>query len=130
MEEITPIELPDEPGDDKALDGEKGLTRRDFMIAATLLSGSMLLMLSGCDLSEDGDVDVPPVPPEFRRFTLVTQSPTVETEKIVVAAGSQCPDLACAMWWSDEHDIQNFESIQEIERLYVQDGTFELIWLD
>lgn len=130
MEETPPFELPEEQVDEAAPEEGQSLSRRDFVISAALLSGSMLLMLSRCKPTADGEIELAPIPPDFKRFTLITQSPTVETEKIAVAVGSQCPDLACALWWVADQDFQFFESVEQIEKLYVQNGRNELIWLD
>ena len=105
-----------------------GLSRRDFAKVAAILTGSTLLMLSRCKLPFDPVL--PSIPSNFKRFILTKQSPIVATEKIVVALGSQCPDLRCALWWGENREFQFFESVSQIENLYVDNGRNELFWLD
>lgn len=128
MDEIPAQNQAEEAADD-GLPGEGlGLSRRDFVKLAAILTGSTLLMLGRCrPTSEEAPLEIPP---EFKRFVLVEQSPTVSTEKIIVALGSQCPDMNCALWWANNHEFQFFESVDQIVDLYVSDGRAELIWLD
>ena len=113
---------------DALLEENQGLSRRDFIKLAAILSGSTLLMLSRCKPPLEDKPLV--IPPDFKRFVLVEQSPTVATEKIIIALGSQCPDLNCALWWVNDQEFQFFDSIEQIVNQYVGDGSFELIWLD
>lgn len=104
------------------------LTRRDFVKLAAILTGSTLLALSRW--KPPYDEEPLEIPPEFKRFVLVEQSPSVASEKIIVAMGSQCPDLNCALWWVNNQEFQFFESMDQIINLYVRDGRAELFWLD
>ncbi len=118
--------------EDSAADAPQGegaaFSRRDFVKAAALMTGGLLLTLSRCHLPSDPDLLQ--IPPNFKRFILIEQSPTVATEGIIVALGSQCPDLKCTLWGVDDQEFQFFESVDQIIDLYVQDGRSELIWLD
>ncbi len=105
-----------------------GLTRRNFLRAAAILTGSTLLLLSRCSFPYDPDL--PPIPPDFKRFILTEQSYRVATEQIIVALGAQCPDLKCSLWWGADQEFQFFESVDQINQLYVESGRNELFWLD
>lgn len=97
-------------------------------MAAAILTGSMLMMLSRCNLPYAPEL--PPIPPEFKRFILTEQSPKVTTEQIIVALGSQCPDLKCALWWVDTQEFEFFETVGQIDTRYVQNGRNQFHWLD
>jgi hypothetical protein len=117
-----------EPAGDVLLEENQGFSRRDFVKLAAILTGSTLLMLSRCKPPlEDKPLMIPP---DFKRFVLVEQSPIVATEKIIIAMGSQCPDLNCALWWVSDQEFQFFDSIEQIMNQYVGEGRLELIWLD
>ena len=112
-------------------DPGEGFSRRDFLKVAAILTGSMVLMLSRCRPEiETIDGELPPIPPNFKRFLLVRQSEDVATEKIIVALGSQCPDMTCALWWADNQEFEFFESLDQIDALYIEDGQYDRIWLD
>ena len=68
---------------------EFGLSRRDLIKAATLLTGSMVLMLSRCRPLEEMGTDLPPVPADFKRFVLAEQSPIAPAEET-----DCCPGIA------------------------------------
>ena len=128
MDDISSQIEPEEPGGEDTQDGSYGLARRDFLKVAAILTGSMLLMLSRCNLPYGADL--PPIPPDFKRFILTEQSPVVATDQIIVALGSQCPDLKCTLWWVADQEFQFFESVGQINNLYVNSGRNNLFWLD
>jgi hypothetical protein len=117
-----------ERADDTLSEEKNGLSRRDFVKIAAILTGSTLLMLSRCRPPYSDEPLV--IPPEFKRFVLVEQSPTVTTEKIIIGLGSQCPDLSCALWLISDREFQFFESVEQIANQYVEHGRAEIIWLD
>jgi hypothetical protein len=81
------------------VDDQARLSRREFMKAAALSAGSLLLLLSRCrPLVEFKSAELPPIPENFRRFYLAEKSTTIAGEMRVLALGSQCPDLTCALW--------------------------------
>ena len=128
MDEIPAQNQAVEAADDGLPEEGLGLSRRDFVKLAAILTGSTLLMLGRCKPPyEETPLEIPP---EFKRFVLVEQSPTVSTEKIINALGSQCPDMDCALWWVNNQEFQFFESLDQIVELYVREGQAELIWLD
>jgi hypothetical protein len=128
MDDIPAQDQTEEPPIDIFPEEINGLSRRDFVKVAAILTGSTLLMLSRCKPPDD---DEPlEIPPQFKRFVLAEQSPTVATEKIIVAMGSQCPDLNCALWWVNDQEFQFFDTVDQISDLYVRNGHYELIWLD
>jgi hypothetical protein len=128
MDDIQAQDDAQEPANDTFLEEKHSLSRRDFVKLAAILTGSTLLMLSRCKPPYQDKPLV--IPPNFRRFVLVEQSPTVATEKILIAMGSQCPDWNCALWWVSNREFQFFESVDQIINQYVRDGRAELIWLD
>lgn len=128
MDDMPAKDSGEAPVDETLPKEEVGLTRRDFVKAAALITGGMLLTLSRCQLP--ADPDLLEIPPDFKRFILAEPSPTVVAEGIIVAMGSQCPDLKCALWGVVDQEFQFFESVDQIFDLYVQDGRSELIWLD
>ena len=105
-----------------------GLTRRDFLKAAAILTGSTLVLLSRCSLPYNSEL--PPIPPDFKRFILTEQSPSVATEQIIVALGAQCPDLKCTLWWGAGEEFLFFESVDQINQQYMESGRNKLFWLD
>jgi hypothetical protein len=108
-----------------------GLTRREFLQMAALLGGGAMLLLTRCRapfLSDENGL--PTIPPEFKRFLLVAPSSDTPEEKRIVALGSQCPDLACALWWADTQAFQFFDSVEQIVALYTWQGDRELLWID
>ena len=119
--QFTPEE-PDPP------EGGYGLTRRDFLKAAAILTGSTLLLLSRCSLPYNPEQ--PPLPPDFKRFILTEQSPKAATEQIVVALGAQCPDLKYTLWWGAGEEFHFFETMDQINQQYVETGRNNLFWLD
>jgi hypothetical protein len=128
MEEIPAQNQPEETAGEVLPETVHGLSRRDFVKVAAILTGSTLLLLGRCKPPyEEAPLEIPP---EFKRFVLVEQSPTVSTEKIIVALGSQCPDMNCALWWVNNQEFQFFESVDQIVDLYVRESRAELIWLD
>ncbi len=111
------------------------LDRRDFLKLAAIFTGSTLLLLSRCgglDVPAPlPDQELPPIPPNFKRFIL-TKSEWTPTEilQTIVAFGSQCPDWKCTLLWVDQPEFEFYDTVEEIVNLYVQDGGIELVWLD
>ena len=128
MDDTPAQDQAEEPVIDVLLEVENGLSRRDFVKLAAILTGSTLLILSRCKPSSDPDPMQ--IPPQFKRFVLVEQSPTVAKEKFIVAMGAQCPDMNCSLWWVADQELQFFDSVDQIIDLHVQDGRTELFWLD
>ena len=66
------------------------------------------------------------VPDDFRRFVVVQLEP-----EDIVAFGTQFPDMACVMLWSEvPAHILNFATIQDVQRVILRLGGLELRWLD
>jgi len=66
------------------------------------------------------------LPEAFRRFVLMQRD-----QQIVMAYGTQYPDLRCVLVWNkDPFHILNFDTVDDIDRHYTQDGTAAIIWLD
>ena len=128
MDDIPVQNLAQEPAEDPLPEEEQGLSRRDFVKVAAILTGSTLLILSRC--KPPYEPEPLEIPFDFKRFVLVEQSPTVAAEKIIVAMGSQCPDMNCALWWAANQEFQFFDSVDQIVDLHVQDGRTDLFWLD
>ncbi|MFN2135758.1 MAG: twin-arginine translocation signal domain-containing protein [Candidatus Promineifilaceae bacterium] len=113
------------------VDDQARLSRREFMKAAALSAGSLLLLLSRCrPLVEFKSAELPPIPENFRRFYLAEKSTTIAGEMRVLALGSQCPDLTCALWWARDKRFEFFERVEQIQARYTADGRTELLWLD
>jgi hypothetical protein len=116
--------------DDPEPEGPSGLTRREFLLLAAIMGSSAVLLLARCR------PPIPPpqgpleIPPDFRRFLLAEPSADVYGEKSIAALGSQCPDLACALWWADTQEFEFFDNVDQITERYVSAGKRELIWLD
>lgn len=109
------------------------LTRREFMLLAAFAGSGALLLLSRCRPPFAPAPDqLPPleIPPDFRRFMLIAPLTGVAGEKRIMALGSQCPDLACALWWADSQEFAFFDSSAEIEARYAGQEGWELVWLD
>jgi hypothetical protein len=109
--------------------------RRDFLKLAAILTGSTLLLLSRCGGLEFPepfpDEESLPIPPNFKRFILVeSEQQATDTVQRIVAFGSQCPDLACALLWIDQPDFEFYDRVEQIVNRYTRDGRIELVWLD
>jgi hypothetical protein len=131
MNDIPPQAPENDLPDPVLPESGEALSRRDFLKVAAILTCSMFLLLSRCRPPvETIGGELPPIPPDFKRFLLVKPSESVATEKIIVALGSQCPDLSCALWWADDQEFEFFESVDQIATLYMRDGQNEFIWLD
>lgn len=133
MDDIPAQDLAEEPNDDALnenvlLEEKQGLSRRDFVKIAAILTGSTLLVLSRCKQSYKPEPLE--IPHDFKRFILIEQSPAVATEKVIVAMGSQCPDMNCALWWADDQEFQFYNSVDQIIDLHASDGRTEFFWLD
>ncbi len=62
----------------------------------------------------------------FRRFALIQAEP-----QQVIAYGTQYPDLSCVMFWQQEPShILNFDSIEDAQRMVLQQQGRELVWID
>jgi hypothetical protein len=123
------IQNQDQPQNDDTIPQDKhGLSRRDLLKVGAILTGSMLLMLSRCKPPfEERPLEIPP---NFKRFVLVEQSPAVPTEKIIVALGLQCPDWKCSLWLGSNEEIRFFDSVEQIDNEFVKNGRAALVWLD
>jgi hypothetical protein len=128
MDDIRKQNYPSGREHDALPEAKRDLSRRDFVKIAAILTGSMLIMPVRCMQANNEEPLV--IPPDFKRFILVEQSSTAATEEIIVAMGSQCPDLNCALWQVSDQEFQFFESVDQIVNLYVRDGRTDLIWLD
>jgi hypothetical protein len=111
------------------------LDRRDFLKLAAILTGSTLLLLSRCDglnvPTPLPDQELPPIPPNFKRFILTKSEQRVtETVQAIAAFGSQCPDWKCTLLWVDQPEFEFYDSVEEIINLHTQEGDAELVWLD
>jgi len=135
MDDLPIAELNDEEQESLPKQGAESASRRDFLKLAAILTGSTLLLLSRCGGLEvpEGlsDQELPPIPPNFKRFVLTKrEQKAMRTIPPVVAFGSQCPDWQCALLWVDQSEFQFYDSVEEIINLYTQDGQTELRWLD
>ncbi len=62
----------------------------------------------------------------FRRFALIQSQP-----QQIIAFGTQYPDLSCVMLWQQEPShILNFDSIEDAQRMMLQNDGRELVWVD
>lgn len=109
--------------------------RRDFLKLAAILTGSTLLLLSRCGGLEFPepfpDEELPPIPPNFKRFILVEREQrAMDIAQRIAAFGSQCPDWTCALLWIDQPDFEFHDSVEQIVNRYTRDGRTELVWLD
>lgn len=114
---------------------EGGITRRDFVIMGALFAGGLAMTawrLAAPDQTRPGYVgELPPIPPQFRRFVLTQPEPNPTiAERQAVAYGAQCPDLTVALLWVDETQFQFFQSVADVEAIYTHDGKTTLFWLD
>jgi hypothetical protein len=135
MEDIPLTELNDEGQESAAEHDVQSVGRRDFLKLAAILTGSTLLLLSRCGGLEFPeplpDHEVPPIPPNFKRFILVEREQrATEIVQAIVAFGSQCPDWQCALLWIGQPDFEFYDNVEEIVNRYTRDGQTELIWLD
>ncbi len=128
MDDLPTEEIPSSPADQE---GPLGLTRREFLLAAAITGSGALMLLSRCRPPFPTDEEIPlEIPPDFKRFMLVTSRPDIPGEKQITALGSQCPDLACALWWAGTQEFEFFDNVEQIIAWYTREGTRELLWLD
>ena len=111
------------------------VSRRDFLKLSAILTGSTLLLINGCGylerLDPQAELVMPPLPPEFKRFTLTKIETGFEQPRITeFALGSQHQNMQVSMLAYDQHDIQIFDSVQDLLNGYARDGQIELRWLD
>ena len=61
---------------------------------------------------------------------LVEMLPHQPDEQRILALGSQCPDLACALWWADTQDFEFFDRVEQLEARHAHADERALVWLD
>jgi hypothetical protein len=135
MDDLANTELDSEEQNPTLENSESTVGRRDFLKLAAILTGSTLLMLSRCGGFEipemPPDQDLPPIPPNFKRFVLTRrETRSTGAVQVLAAFGSQCPDWQCTLLWVDQPEFEFYENVEEVLNAYTQDGLTELVWLD